>query len=176
MISPVVVVDVSARAFMGSVTEALTAHAAPVAATVAMKLRRDIVSCAMDSPFLPLSPRFRWWRIGVSIAVRNPSSRPPRNRSARRRCAFLQRTRRVHGALNRVAIICLEAGWETMAARHHRHLMIFKGMPGQKAVYEVLRMLAGRVRRVCVVESVPRPRGTGARRRKGRLRASEGDS
>ena len=59
LISPVVVVDVSARAFMGSVTEALTAHAAPVAATVAMKLRRDIVSCAMDSPFLPLSPRFR---------------------------------------------------------------------------------------------------------------------
>lgn len=63
-----------------------------------------------------------------------------------------------------------------MATRHHRHLMIFKGMPGQKAVYEVLRMLAGGLRRMRVVESGTCPRGTGARRRKGRLRASEGDS
>lgn len=51
--SPAVASASSARARMGATAEELTAAAAPVIAIVFMKLRRDMVSCAIKSP--PLS-------------------------------------------------------------------------------------------------------------------------
>ena len=51
--SPAVALASSARARMGATAEELTAAAAPVIAIVFMKLRRDMVSCAIKSP--PLS-------------------------------------------------------------------------------------------------------------------------
>lgn len=130
--SPAVALASSARARMGATAEELTAAAAPVIAIVFMKLRRDMVSCAIKS-HLSLS----YILCRFSLAPTKQAACPPTGRKAGAvRCA-----RHLHAFAGFPGTLTGRCLTGAILRRQpivplHRRLMIWDYYSGRRGSYE----------------------------------------